>query len=288
MADRLKKRQRDKPFTDIDNGVFKDKRISLKARGLLCTALSLPENWEFSLRGLRSICKENLTAIQSALDELEKFGYLTRERQQTRGDNGHFAGMDYIFTDAPEGGGTCTQNVDRACTQNVDGTCTQNVDRTCTQNPYTENPYTENVYEKRKEQEINKQDIPPISPQGDKPAFAHEHEAYRCAAYLDGEICKRLPKKRPADEAALQSWAADFDKCFRLDGYDWRTIMEALIFSQRDDFWAACILSGRKFRQKLLQLLAKMQRSGGGAGAAGGVKYIQDSDRYIPEAKAGW
>lgn len=136
-----------------------------------------------------------------------------------------------------------------------------------------------------------KENNPPVSPQGEtgeengkqkRATFPPEHEAYRCAMYLDAEIRKRLPKKKPAAEETLQSWARSFDECRRLDGYDWQTIMHTLIFSQHDDFWQANILSGRKFRQKIEQLMMKMQR-GGRAPAAQAA-----SDGYIPEAKAGW
>ena len=50
--------------------------MSLKAKGLLTLMLSLPENWDYTINGLVAICKENETAIKSALDELKKLGYL--------------------------------------------------------------------------------------------------------------------------------------------------------------------------------------------------------------------
>ena len=137
----------------------------------------------------------------------------------------------------------------------------------------------------------NLTNIPPVSPVGGsgggkagktKPVFPPEHEAYRCAKYLDGAIRERLPKKQPAAEATLQSWAADFDKCRRLDGYDWKTVMDTLIFSQTDEFWQSNILSGRKFRQKLLQLMAKMQRVGRAPAARNAP------DGYMPEVSATW
>lgn len=52
------------------------KDMSLKAKGLLSLMLSLPDDWDYSIAGLVSICKENETAIKSTLKELKEFGYL--------------------------------------------------------------------------------------------------------------------------------------------------------------------------------------------------------------------
>ena len=64
-------------FTAVDNTMLRNKDISLKAKGLLCVMLSLPPEWNYSVNGLVAICRENLTAINTALHELKQFGYLT-------------------------------------------------------------------------------------------------------------------------------------------------------------------------------------------------------------------
>lgn len=63
-------------YTVMSNYHFKEKEMSLKAKGLLSMMLSLPDNWDYSVGGLVSLCKENETAVKSALNELKKFGYL--------------------------------------------------------------------------------------------------------------------------------------------------------------------------------------------------------------------
>lgn len=63
-------------YTVISNYHLREKEISLKAKGLLTLMLSLPENWDYSISGLASICAENETAIKTGLKELKKFGYL--------------------------------------------------------------------------------------------------------------------------------------------------------------------------------------------------------------------
>lgn len=63
-------------YTVMSNYHLKDRNMSLKAKGLLSVMLSLPDDWDYSLAGLIAICKENETAVKSALKELKDFGYI--------------------------------------------------------------------------------------------------------------------------------------------------------------------------------------------------------------------
>lgn len=65
-----------KNYTVMSNYHLREKEMSLKAKGLLSLMLSLPDDWDYSIRGLVAICKENEGAIKSTLKELKKFGYL--------------------------------------------------------------------------------------------------------------------------------------------------------------------------------------------------------------------
>lgn len=65
-----------KNYTVMSNEHLKDKRLSLKAKGLLSVMLSLPDTWDYSISGLVAICKESETAVKSTLDELKSCGYL--------------------------------------------------------------------------------------------------------------------------------------------------------------------------------------------------------------------
>ena len=65
-----------KDYTIMSNCHFKERDMSLKAKGLLSLMLSLPDTWDYSISGLVSICKENETAVKNALKELKEFGYL--------------------------------------------------------------------------------------------------------------------------------------------------------------------------------------------------------------------
>lgn len=68
--------EKSKDYTIMSNYHFREKKMSLKAKGLLSLMLSLPEKWDYSIAGLVAICKENETSIKTALDELKEFGYL--------------------------------------------------------------------------------------------------------------------------------------------------------------------------------------------------------------------
>lgn len=65
-----------KNYTMMSNYHLKEKKMSLKAKGLLSVMLSLPDDWDYSIAGLTTIGKENETAIKNILAELKQFGYL--------------------------------------------------------------------------------------------------------------------------------------------------------------------------------------------------------------------
>lgn len=98
----LRNRSQDN-FTIIDNEALKDGRLSLKALGLLCKMLSLPDNWDFSEKGLKAITKKDgLTSIRSGLKELEAAGYLHRE--QVRSKDGKFVDWEWEVFSSPTKG----------------------------------------------------------------------------------------------------------------------------------------------------------------------------------------
>lgn len=73
-------------YTVMSNHHLRDKSLSLKAKGLLSQILSLPEDWDYTLSGLCYINRERKDAIRSAVNELERAGYI--ERHQTTDEGG--------------------------------------------------------------------------------------------------------------------------------------------------------------------------------------------------------
>lgn len=84
----------------MSNHHFKEKKMSLKAKGLLSLMLSLPDDWDYSISGLATLSKDGKDSIMSALAELEKFGYLTRTRLTN--EKGQFAGVEYNIFEIPQ------------------------------------------------------------------------------------------------------------------------------------------------------------------------------------------
>ena len=87
-------------FTVMSNYHFKEKKMSLKAKGLLSLMLSLPDDWDYSISGLAALSKDGKDSVMSALGELEKFGYLNRQRLVN--DKGQFAGVEYNIYEEPQ------------------------------------------------------------------------------------------------------------------------------------------------------------------------------------------
>ena len=86
-------------YTTISNVFLRDKELSLKAKGLLATILSLPENWDFSIKGICATIKEGTTAVYSAIDELKERGYC--KVVTNRNEKGMIVGNDYTFYEDP-------------------------------------------------------------------------------------------------------------------------------------------------------------------------------------------
>ena len=107
--------ERTRDYTVMCNHHLKNPALSLKAKGLLSMMLSFPDEWNYSERGLASICKEGVDAIHSAIKELEANGYM--ERHQLRGKGGRIVDTEYVIYERPHQPDTVppdTENPDMA------------------------------------------------------------------------------------------------------------------------------------------------------------------------------
>ncbi len=86
-------------FTVIANCIFKDRSLSAKAKGLLVEMLSLPESWDYTLKGLACLFADGLDSIRQGILELEEHGYIVRERK--RDNKGRLCGMEYVIYETP-------------------------------------------------------------------------------------------------------------------------------------------------------------------------------------------
>lgn len=87
-------------YTTMSNYHLRDERLSLRAIGLMSKMLSLPEDWDYTVKGLAAIVKEGRDAVRKALMELEAAGYLVREQGRSAG--GNFAANDYTLYEEPQ------------------------------------------------------------------------------------------------------------------------------------------------------------------------------------------
>ena len=92
--------QKTQNYTVMSNYHLNDKALSLKAKGLLSLMLSLPDTWDYTTRGLASICKEGVDGIRATVRELENAGYIIRCR--VRDQSGQVRGMEYTVFEQPQ------------------------------------------------------------------------------------------------------------------------------------------------------------------------------------------
>lgn len=139
----------------MSNTHLKDKRLSLKAIGLLSVVLSLPDDWHYTVNGLVGIVKDGERAVNGALSELKENGYLKIEKLYPNKDGRSKIEYQYIFSETPQD----LQNVPlEQDIQNVglhnaglQDVCLQNVGTyKYTNKPNTDNKNTNNKVSKHK------------------------------------------------------------------------------------------------------------------------------------------
>ena len=92
--------EKTRDYTVMSNHHLRDMSLSLKAKGLLSLMLSLPEEWDYTMKGLSRICKDGIDSISGGIRELEEHGYLIRER--VRGANGQLGSIEYTILEQPK------------------------------------------------------------------------------------------------------------------------------------------------------------------------------------------
>ena len=91
--------EKTRDYTVMSNHHLRDKSLSLKAKGLLSLMLSLPEEWDYTTKGLARICKDGVDSICAGVRELEDHGYVVRER--IRNPNGQLGAIEYTILEQP-------------------------------------------------------------------------------------------------------------------------------------------------------------------------------------------
>ena len=167
--------ERNKGYTVMSNYHLRDKSLSLKAKGLLSQILSLPEDWDYTLSGLCYINRESKDAIRSAVNELERAGYI--ERHQTTDEGGKFSSNEYIIHEQPV-------------------SFPPSLGKPSSENPTTGKPTSENPTQLNKDRETKDQAIT-------DPSITHSFPSL--SPPPAGAAVAASPPERKRTEAATQS-----------------------------------------------------------------------------------
>ena len=117
-------------YTVMSNHHLRNAGLSLKSKGLLSMMLSLPKDRNYTTRSLAKVCKEGTDSIGSALKELERAGYIARNR--LRDSKGKIVDVEYVIYETPhppDTGQPFEDEPDTACPD--------------AENPDMDNPYLE-------------------------------------------------------------------------------------------------------------------------------------------------
>ena len=162
--------ERTSDYTVMSNYHLRDKRLSLKAKGLLSQMLSLPEDWDYTLAGLCYINRESKDAIRTAIRELEQAGYI--RRRQTTDSGGKFAGNEYTIYERPQEPLSGEPSSEKPASGNP-----------TTEKPIAENPTKQNIDRQNTDQQST-DSIPfraaaPPEPKRTETSLAERMEEYR-------------------------------------------------------------------------------------------------------------
>lgn len=143
MSEKFKIRvQRD--FTIMPNHHLRNKNLSYKAKGLQSVMESLPEDWDYTIKGLAKLGKDGRDSVIAGLKELEQEGYL--ERRRLRNEKGQVTGTEYIIY--PEPHFNCGKD------------CGKHVESVGNSSPNTENPTQEKPIQEKPIQDYPTQENP--------------------------------------------------------------------------------------------------------------------------------
>ena len=138
--------EKNKGYTVMSNHHLRNHTLSLKAKGLLSQMLSLPEDWDYTLKGLAQINRESIDAIREAVRELEQAGYITRSRE--RDARGCLRGTIYMIYEQPQ-----TQPEPEKPAQAVPALVQPTLEKPMLDSPALENPTQLNTKRKNKERQ---------------------------------------------------------------------------------------------------------------------------------------
>ncbi len=201
--------ERNKGYTVMSNHHLRNKELSLKAKGLLSQMLSLPEDWDYTLKGLSLINREKIDAIREAIKELERAGYIVRSRE--RDEKGRLRGADYVIFEQPQ-----PPTPDLPTLENP------TLDNPTQEKPTLEKPTLENPTQLNKDISSKEQSITDLSSTDSIP-----FHSLNPLPFAHGEAA--TPPERKGTEAAAQS-AVDIYREIIKDNIDYHILKQDMKF----------------------------------------------------------
>jgi len=216
-------------FTIIANAVLRDENLSFRARGVLASILSRPDNWQTTAESLARESKEGRSAILTTLKELEQVGYMTRRKY--RNEKGQWVWESYVF-----------DTVQKKPIQ-----------------PESNNPPTDNPTSGEPSTEIQPliEELSKNERKEERDTRTYGDENHQ-ACNLLADLIEANGSRRPT---VNDKWLSDMERLHRIDQRSWEQITKAIEWCQADDFWRGNIMSPGKLRKQYDQLRLAAQRN---------------------------
>lgn len=215
---------KNRDYTVISNTHIRDKRLTLKAKGLLTMMLSFPDDWDYSISGLVACTSEGETAVKSALNELKKNGYVTVTKLMPDKATGGRLKYQYDIYEQP-------QEIQEVEIQEVEKQCIENLPLEIlpVENPAqlnTNKPITKEVSTKEQNTDREKRTrfVPPTVEDVKEYCF-ERHNGIDAQAFVDYYTARdwMLGKTKMKDwKAAVRTWENREKKTEKTGGrLDW-------------------------------------------------------------------
>jgi len=239
-------------FTIIGNAVLRDENLSFRARGVLASILSRPDNWKTTAESLARESKEGRSAILTVLKELEQVGYMTRRKY--RNEKGQWIWESYVFDTVQK------KPVEPESNNPPTGNPTSGEPSTEIQT-LIEEPYKN----KRKEERTTR---------------TYGDEVISLCNLL-ADLIEANGIKRPT---VSDNWHLDMERINRIDGYSFEQIERTIRWVQQDSFWRSNVLSPAKLRKQFGALQLKSNSTSGGlSGWANVIRQLKNEAKELEQ-----
>lgn len=207
----------DKNYVCIHKGALEDPNLSFKAKGLWAYCMSKPNDWEFHVTHLATVCKDKKTVIYSCLKELIKAGYCERLYKMEKGRR---TGVEYVINEIPN----LKISLRHSGNLNLENLNLENQPLLSNDSSLVSN-----------EKQSNRSAPPPVSAEAES----------LCELFL-----KKIKERSPGfKDPNLVKWKACFDLLLRIDKRCPKEARELIEWASTHKWWKSACLSPEKLRK---------------------------------------